>query len=150
MLALPHLALPTLTWLHVEAKSHKSEGEDVQLLIPYIARNVYELQGTEQLRSTLIDGHSGCAIIHAWTIFNDPDLVQKSVPKNLIFTARGSNWHLGVDTAILNTLLTILPMNSISILTSQSITELSKEFWLSHSVTHARASKPESHNNQSI
>ena len=132
VLALTHLALPSLTWLHVEAESHESEGEDVQLLIPYIARNVYVLQGTEQLRSILVDGHSGCAIVHAWTTFNDPDLVRKSVPENLIFTARGNNWHLGVDTAILNTLLTILPLNSVSILTSRSITELSKEFWLSH------------------
>jgi hypothetical protein len=44
----------------------------------------------------------------------------------------GSDWHPGVDTAIVDALLTLLPMNFVSILTSLSITGLSKEFWLSH------------------
>jgi hypothetical protein len=130
--ALAHLVLPTLTWLQVEANCPEPEGEDVQLLIPYIARNVYLLQDTEQLRSILIGGHSGWAVVHAWTTFNDPNLVHTSVPADFTFTAVGSDWYPGVYTAILDALLTLLPMNSVSILTSQNIIGLSKDFWLSH------------------
>jgi hypothetical protein len=50
-LALAHLLLPTLTWLHVDVKSHDQEGGDVRLVIPYIARNVYVLQDIEPIRS---------------------------------------------------------------------------------------------------
>ena len=55
-LALVHLELPALTGLHVEAESFKSEGEDVRLLIPYVARNAYTLQSTNPLRGYLISG----------------------------------------------------------------------------------------------
>ena len=131
VLALAHLMLPALTWLHVEAKSYEPEGEDVRLLIPYVARNVYMLQGIEQLRHILI-GDCECAEVRAWTTSHDENVYCTTAPENLIFTARGSYyWHPGVDIAILDALLTLLPMNSVLTLTAPNITGLSKEFWLS-------------------
>ncbi|KAF8481691.1 hypothetical protein DFH94DRAFT_825642 [Russula ochroleuca] len=133
-LALAHLMLPALTELHVDAKSHDGGGEDVRLIIPYVARNLYGLQDTE-LRSLLIGGCRTSIIVRAWTI---PGIDFDSVDPNLSFNAsvldtRGSvKWLHGVDTAITDALLTIVPVNSVSTLTTRDSTRLSKEFWLSH------------------
>ena len=137
-LALAHLVLPALIWLHVDAESH-DEVEDVHLVIPYVARNVHGLQGTEPLRSILISGERTSAEVVAWTMPDadvkvcDPDtLFSASVSARLMFAATGINWHYGADTAIFDALLTLLPVNSVSTLTAQNRTRLSKEFWLSH------------------
>jgi len=50
----------------------------------------------------------------------------------LMFAAKGDMWNCGVDTAIFDALLTLLPMNSVSTLTAQNRTRLSKESWLRH------------------
>jgi hypothetical protein len=136
VLALAHLVLPALTCLHVNAESHERDGEDVRLLIPYVSRNVYVLQDTELLRSILVDGKSERAEVVAWTMFDadlkffDPNaMVRASDPAPLIFTATSRNWRLGVDTAILESLLTHLPANFVSTLTARNNSGLGKEFW---------------------
>jgi hypothetical protein len=138
-LALAHVVLPALTWLYVNAKSHERGGEDVRLVIPYVARNVHGLQGIEPLRSILISGERTRAEVLAWTMpdaeitVSDPTtLLSASVPAGLMFAATGRDWLKGTDTAIFDALLTLLPVNSISTLTAQNRTRLSKEFWLSH------------------
>jgi hypothetical protein len=50
----------------------------------------------------------------------------------LLFAAKSDEWHYGVNTAIFNALLTLLPMNFVSTLTVQNRTRLSKKFWFSH------------------
>ena len=67
-LALAHLRLPTLTWLHVNVKSHDREGEDVRLVIPHVARNVYVLQDIEPIRSILMTGERRCTEVYTWTV----------------------------------------------------------------------------------
>ena len=138
-LALAHLRLPTLTWLHVNVKSYDREGEDVQLVIPHVARNVYVLQDIEPIRSILIAGERRCTEVYAWTM---PDVdVEVCGPETLgdmsrsasfLFSARGDNWRYGVNTAIFDALLTLLPVNSVLTFTAHNLTELSKEFWLRH------------------
>ncbi|KAF8492751.1 hypothetical protein F5888DRAFT_1927417 [Russula emetica] len=138
-LALAHLLLPTLTWLHVDVKSHDREGEDVRLVIPYVARNVYVLQGIEPIRSILIAGERTCTEVYAWSM---PDVDVKvcdldtlgdmSRSACLLFAAKGNMWRNGVDTAIFDALLTLLPVNSVVTLTAQNLTRLSKESWLGH------------------
>jgi hypothetical protein len=54
-----------------------------------------------------------------------------TVSARLVFTATNSDWSYGVDTAISNALLMLLPVDSISSLTAHNHTRLSKEFWLS-------------------
>ncbi|KAF8481675.1 hypothetical protein DFH94DRAFT_404322 [Russula ochroleuca] len=134
-LALAHLVLPALIWLHVNAESH--EVEEVHLVIPYVARNV--LQGTEPLRSILISGEETRAEVVAWTMPDadvkvcDPDtLLSASVSARFMFSVTGINWPYGADTAIFDALLTLLPLNSVSTLTAQNHTQLSKEIWLRH------------------
>ena len=56
----------------------------------------------------------------------------KLIPAHLEFGAKSRNWLASANTAISDTLLTLLPINSVSTLTVKSITGLSKEFWLAH------------------
>jgi hypothetical protein len=131
--------LPTLILLHVNVNSRDEEGEDVRLVIPYVARNVYVAQETEPIRSILIAGERTCTEVYAWAM---PDvdvevcdldtLGDMSRSACLLFSAKGDYWRNGVDTAIFDALLTLLPVNSVLTLTAQNRTRLSKEFWLGH------------------
>lgn len=137
-LAFAHLILPALTWLHVDAESHESEGEDVLRLIPYISRNVHRPQSAEPLQSIMISGKRTRAEVFAWNMPNADNnlginiLYGPEIPACLTFGAKSSNWHERVNTTILDTLLTLLPVDSVSTLTAKSRTGLSKEFWLAH------------------
>jgi hypothetical protein len=138
-LALAHLLLPTLTWLHVHVESHDEEGEDVRLVIPYVARNVYVVQDIEPIRSILIAGERVCTEVLAWTtpgadvkVCGPDTLEDMSRSACLLFSAMGNSWRNGVDTAIFDALLTLLPVNSVLTFTAQNCTRLSKEFWLGH------------------
>lgn len=137
--ALAHLLFPALTWLHVNVRSRDKEGEDVRLVIPYVARNVYLLQDIEPIRSILIAGEQTYTEVYAWAMPDsdveicDPDtLGHMSRSACLMLAAQGDKWRYGVDTAIFDALLTLLPVNSVSTLTAHNCTRLSKEFWLSH------------------
>ena len=137
-LALAHLVMPALTSLHVNAKSQDDNGEDVRPLIRHISQNVYVLQSTEPLRSILIDSKRNHAEVLAWTMsgadlkFRDPNVKDHvSVPPSLIFTATGI-WSFRVNNAILEAFLTLLPVNTISTLTTRNDASLSKKFWVSH------------------
>ena len=137
-LALAHLVLPALTRLRVDAESQEWEGGDVQLLVPYVARNICGLQDTEPLRSIQISCESLRVEVFAWTMpdtdpkFYDPNTNSELVPAHLMFAVTSRSWKYGVDTVILNILLTHIPVNSVSSLHTQNSTRLSKEFWLSH------------------
>jgi hypothetical protein len=138
-LALAHLLLPALTSLHVDVKSQDREGEDVRLVIPYVARHVYVVLDIEPIRSILLAGERMCAEVYAWAM---PDAdAEISYPGTLgdmsssacfVFTAGGDKWRNGVDSTIFDAILTLLPANSILTFTAQNRTRLSKEFWLRH------------------
>ena len=141
-LALAHLVMPALAWLHVDANSDEVEGEDVRPLIPYVARNACRLQDTEPLRSILIsDNESSCVNVFAGIPDTDleyhpidPDRYNTTipaVPARLRFTATNTDWHRGVGVGIYDTLLAVLPLDSVSTFMAHSCTEFSKEFWLS-------------------
>jgi hypothetical protein len=125
--------MPALTWLHVDVDSFSKDGEDVRLVIPYIARNIYVLQDIEPIRSILIAGDQTCTKVHAWTMMPDVDVkVGDLDSKCLQFSAHGHTWRKGVDTTIFDTLLALLPVNSVLTFNAQNCTHLSKEFWLRH------------------
>ena len=135
-LAFVHLVMPSLTWLHVVAKSHKCGGEDVRPLIPYVARNICGLQDTEPLRRILTSGERMRVNVFAW-IMPDADIegyqpykYNASIPARLTFTATGSNWHRGIDFDIFDSLLNLLPVDSVSTFIVHNYIRLSKEFWL--------------------
>ena len=134
VLALTHLVMPALIWQHVDVESYGGEGEDAHRVLPYIVRNVYGLLETKPLRSIQIQGSRRLVVVHAWTLPNADRKfydVFAPIPANLMFTARGK-WLKGVGNAILDALLTLLPVNSVSAFTVRGTTKLCKEFWLSH------------------
>ena len=140
-LALAHLVFPTLTWLHVHVDSHNREGEDVLLVIPYVVQKVYVLHDMEPLRSILIGDEKNSTEILTWTtpgadvkIHGPPVLDDWSHSACFTFSAsaRDDDWIHGANAAIFDALLTLLPMNSVSTLTAQKSTGLSKQFWLRH------------------
>ena len=138
-LALAHLVLPTLTRLRVGVESHDSEGEDVLLLIPYVVQHVRVLHDIEPIRSILIAGERRRTEVLTWTtpsadvkVCGPGNLNDMSRSACLLFVAKGDEWDYGVDSAIFDELLTLLPMDSVSTLTAQNRTRLSKESWLGH------------------
>ena len=139
-LALAHLVLPSLTSLHVHVESRDREGEDVLLVIPYVVRNVSVLQDIEPIRSILIGDKGRDTEVLTWTtpgadVNIDGPAIQDNTSRSacFMFAAQGNDkWHIGVPTAIFDALLTLLPLDSVSTLTAQNHTLLSKEFWLKH------------------
>jgi hypothetical protein len=116
-LALAPLLMPALTWLRVDVDSFNEEGEDVQLVIPHIARNFYVLQDIEPIRSILIAGDQTCTRVRGWTLphvdVEAGDLHTRgeiSRSACLRFSAHGRRWSYGVDSAIFDTLLALLRM----------------------------------------
>jgi hypothetical protein len=139
-LALAHLVLPVLTWLHVDAGYLEMEGEDLQVVFPYVARNLSGLLGTEPLRSILISSERRRSEVVGWTVpaadvnVCDPNtLLSASFSARFMFAATGArSWPRRMDSSIFDSILKLLPMNSVSTLSVQNDTRLSKEFWLRH------------------
>jgi hypothetical protein len=136
-LAMAHLVLPALTRLHVDVKSQGWNGEDVRLVIPYVARNVCGIQDIEPLRSVLFTGEEKRTEIVAWTmpdtdikVCNPTTLLSESVSARLMFTATGRNWRREVTIAIYDALFALLPVESVSTFSARNHTRLGKEFWL--------------------
>ena len=137
-LALAHLMLPALTSLHVAPESHCGDGEDVRLLIPFVARYAHGSQDTAPLQSILFSSELWSTYILIWTV-PDADVelprpISETFSARLVFRASGVGWwRKGTDTILFDAMLTHLPLNSISTLTAQDHTRLSKDFWVSHS-----------------
>jgi F-box-like len=130
--ALAHLVLPALTWLHAHADSYQLEGNDVQAVIPHISRNAHGPQDTEPLRSMLIMGERMRAEIFAWTVpdadVESRDSITSALSARVFFSASGKNWVQGTDAVIFDALLAALPINSLSTITAHN--RLSKEVWV--------------------
>ena len=139
-LALAHLVLPALISLHINSESQSQDGDDVRLLIPYVARNAHGPQDAAPLQTILLDGGSTHAQIVAWTV---PDADVDVWDSNTLFEASASarlvlcvtsdgGWRDGIDTVIFDAMLSTLPLHTISTLSAQNKTRLSKEVWLRH------------------
>ena len=139
-LALAHLVLPALISLHVRPASQSWEGDDIQLLIPYVARNAHGQQDTAPLQTIVFSGEATYADFVAWTV---PDTDVEVCDIDTMFKAKASarlvlsvipdsEWRNGTDTVIFDTVLSHLPLNAISTLSALNNTRLSKEVWLSH------------------
>ena len=139
--ALAHLILPALISLHVTAESQSRDVDEVQLLIPYVARHAHGPQDTTPLQAILLNGEEMHTQIVAWTI-PDVDLevcdsatlkrAAVSARLDLIVTFSCQAYRDGMETVIFDAMLTHLPLNAISTLSAQNYTRLSKEVWLSH------------------
>jgi len=148
-LALAHLVLPALISLHVTAVSKSWDGDDVRLLIPYVARNAHGPQDTAPLRTILLNGEEMYAKIVAWTAPDADDdvrdsvtLTKAAVSARLVFCAISeSGWRGGMETVVFGAVLSNLPLDAISTLSAQNETQLSKEDWLSHAPRLAKVNR---------
>jgi len=139
-LALAHLALPALISLHVISESQSRDGDDVRLLIPYVIRNAHGPQDTAPLRTIVFEGEEMYAKIVAWTVpdadddvCNMVELIKAAVSARLVFCAFSeSRWRDGMETEVFDTVLSRLPLDTISTLSARNEIRLSKEVWLSH------------------
>ena len=142
-LALAHLVFPALTCLHVLVISHDQEGEDVRLVIPSIVQNACVVHDFEPIRSILIEDEKMYTDILTWTTPGaDVQVHGSAISDNMsrsacfLFSARGDEWNSGVNSAIADAVLTLLPMNSVSTLSAQSKLDtsigLNKGFWLKY------------------
>ena len=139
-LALAHLVLPALISLHVRPDSQSWEGDDVQLLVPYVARNAHGPQDTAPFQTIAFSGEATYAEIVAWTVPDaDVDVCDvdtmfkaKASARLVLSVVPDSEWRNGTDTVIFDAVLSHLPLNAISTLSALNHTRLSKEVWLSH------------------
>jgi hypothetical protein len=139
-LALAHLVCPVLTSLFIICNSQSSDGDDVRFVIPYVSRIVHELQDTTPLQTILLNGEAIRAEIVAWTVpdadvevYNVLDLEKAVASATLAwcFTPE-RRWRKGTDTVVFDVMLSHLPLESISTLSAQNNTRLSREVWLKH------------------
>jgi hypothetical protein len=139
-LALAHLVLPALISLDITSESQSQDGDDVRLLIPYVTRNAHGPQDAAPLQTILLDGSSTHAQIVAWT---EPDADVDVCDSSTLFEASASarlvlcvtsdgGWRDGTDTVIFDAMLPTLPLHTISTLSAQNKTRLTKEVWLRH------------------
>jgi hypothetical protein len=128
-LALAHLVLPVLTSLRVDAKSHKHRGDNIELLIPHVVRNVHGPQDMGPLQTMVFTGMNRLVKIFAWTELDTNikgrTLTAKSSSARLVFTFPFTNKGLHLDA-----LFTHLPANAISTLAIHELRGFKKEFWL--------------------
>jgi F-box-like len=138
-LALSHLVLPVLTSLQVDARFHKWGGNVVGQVISQVVRNAHGPQDKAPLQSMTIRGWVNHVEILAWTTrganVGDFGSILTHPPVRMAFRASPKPdvfWGDEMDNAIVDSLLTHLPVKAVSTFSTQSETWLRKEFWLRH------------------
>ena len=139
---LAHLVLPALTRLCVNVQSHHPTGRDVQNLVPYVAHNANGPQDVEGLQSLFVGGNRTRTEIVAWAMprqdtddgfCKSGDLTGVRLVR-VAFSVLNRNWRLGMDIRLYDTLLTALPLNSITSLTVKGRKPLSRWVWHNHAL----------------
>jgi hypothetical protein len=144
-LALAHLVLPALTslCLIILPDSRHVNGEDVQEILPLIARHAHGPQDTHPLHSVLFSCNDMHSNVLAWTLPNiDVELADVySFYKDMhsarvaIAVTPGILWSPGTVTKVFKTVMAALPLGSLVTLTAQNCTKpLDKKFWLRHAL----------------
>ena len=141
-LILAHLDLPALTTLSVTVHSRHPNNDNMQVLLPYVARHAHGPQDTQPLQSVLFSGYSTRADILAWHV---PDInvrvqglptVLAETPSTrvaLSFTCRG-RFKSAIHLKLFNAAMSVLPLDGLITLIAQDFAPtLDKQFWLRHS-----------------
>ena len=146
-LALAHLTLPALTKLCLTAESRRQDGSDVKDLFPHVAQHVRGFRDTQPLQSAFIQREGIVTTVLAWPLPDMDIKVNMGDPAAFFCTALSAqvalfiisntptpSRHRGhlLSTAILDTLITALPLDSIVTLTIRHDTRLDTQFWLRH------------------
>ena len=147
-LALSHLDLPALTSLCLSAITSHPQRNDVQILVPYIARHAHGPQDTQPLQSAHIRSESNRTIILAWPVpdidvkvYNQPTTLDTTLPTRVAISIVGDEW-LNFDQCleILDLVLEGLPMDSLAVLAAHELKGSrhdgdlpTQDFWQHHS-----------------
>ncbi|KAH8987738.1 hypothetical protein EDB86DRAFT_2087528 [Lactarius hatsudake] len=129
-LILAHLVLPALTSLCLTAFSRHRNGDDVQRMLPYIARHAHRPQDSRPLQSTFIqcDLCSEGANILAWPA-PDIDVKVQDLPNwscttlspRVKLSIRSKEWSSSdIDTEVLRAAMEALPLDNL-VMTAQRI-----------------------------
>ena len=138
-LALAHLVLPALTSLCLILNSRHVDGDDLQDVLPFIARHAHGPQDTQPLHSVLFRNDKATEIL-AWIL---PDLDAKLLNGFSFFddmhcarvaiTVTSNYWSPRTHTRVFDAVMAALPLGSLVTLTAQNCTRpLDEQFWLRH------------------
>ena len=118
--ALAHLDLPVLTCLCLTVHSCYLSGEDVQTLLPYLARHSHGPQDAQCMQSALIRTGEQHADILAWSVpdfdvevHNPPTLLAAAVPTRVALSFRGDGWFFDERMQTLDAVMTGLPLDGL-------------------------------------
>ena len=127
--ALAHLELPALTCLCLTALSCHLSSEDVESLLPYIARHSHGPQDAQPLQSVLVHTGEKHAEILAWSIpdfdveaEDSPTLLAATVPTRVALSFRSDDWfHFDERVETLVTVMAGLPLDSLVTLSAHNL-----------------------------
>ncbi|KAH8993957.1 hypothetical protein EDB92DRAFT_1851930 [Lactarius akahatsu] len=140
-LALAHLILPALTSLCLVVNSRRGDGDDVQKILPYVARHAHGPQDAQPLQSMLVYNNIMCAEILAWTLPDiDVELPNQTAFFDSMHSARvalsitnDDHWSPGINIGIFSAVIEALPLDGLVTLTAQTSSwPLTEQFWLRH------------------
>ena len=155
VLALAHLDLPTLTHLSLEAFCDSfPKRDDVQKLLPHVARYMYGTQHTQPLQSMLIRNTLKYIDILTWPVpdidvevqnLNSPIVLSAKLPTRLALSFIGRNTfdpydsHYYSHLELLGWLITGLPLDDVVTLSAEDLCDRThrlapkdipaKQFW---------------------
>ena len=129
-LALAHLELPALTWLCLTAILHFPYSEDVQEILPYVARHAHGPQDTQPLQSALIRNKGKRIDILAWPVpdidvevHGRPTLLTANLPTRLSLSFIGKDWYdCGARSSTRGMAMVGLPLDDLVTLIAQDFT----------------------------
>ncbi|KAF8481670.1 hypothetical protein DFH94DRAFT_732327 [Russula ochroleuca] len=130
-----HLVLPALTGLRVSVRTHHKNdtlSNYVRRLIPHVARNAHGPHDTEPLQSLFVGGDEEQSKVVAWTGPRQDTDVELRRLARVTFSTTTQYGLVEKDIPMHDVLLTALPINSITSLTVNGRTPLSREVWRTH------------------
>jgi len=135
-----HLVLPALTSLCVISRSRHVDGDDVQEILPFIARHAaHGPQDIQSLHSLLFRNDKSTEIL-AWTLpdmdvelANQFSFYDDMHSARVAFTVTDKDWSPGTDAKVFDAVMAALPLGRVVTLTAQNHSRsLDKLFWLCH------------------
>jgi hypothetical protein len=136
-LALSHLVLPSLAWLHIEVSSSHLHGDDIQIMLPLFVLSAHGHQDTMPLQSMVVDVCSHRIDIILWTVpdagmdYHDYGSFAGASPSaRAVLTVHSSFWEAVASTGVCRAVLSALPVSSVVTLTVLDCRVFPEEIWL--------------------
>jgi hypothetical protein len=140
VLALAHLDLPALTALSVTVSRHRSNINQIHILLPHLARHAHGPQDTQPLQSMLVRNEDEGAKILAWPVpdidvaVQDSPTLPPTIPSTRValFFAIGDRFGAEI-VGIIDVAMAALPLSGLVTLVTQGhIAPTENRFWQRH------------------